>query len=81
MIPKENEKDLADIPANVKRGLQLVRVEHMDEVLAAALALVDAAEFLQTGDHEFDGHPRGAPAAADAGRAAVAGGDQLSPGA
>jgi len=53
LIPKENEKDLADIPTNVKRGLQLIRVEHMDEVLGAALALVDPAKFLQVGDHEF----------------------------
>jgi ATP-dependent Lon protease len=54
LIPKENEKDLAEIPANVKRGLTLVQVDHMDEVLGAALALVDPAAFLQSGDHEFD---------------------------
>jgi ATP-dependent Lon protease len=54
LIPKENEKDLAEIPANVKRGLQLIRVEHMDEVLGAALSLVDPAAFLQSGDHEVE---------------------------
>ena len=46
--------DLAEIPANVKRGLNLVRVEHMDEVLGAALALADPAAFLQSGDHEVE---------------------------
>jgi ATP-dependent Lon protease len=54
LIPKENEKDLAEIPANVKRGLNLIRVEHMDEVLGAALSLVDPAAFLQSGDHEVE---------------------------
>ncbi len=38
LIPAENEKDLAEIPANVKAGLELVIVSHVDEVLAHALA-------------------------------------------
>jgi ATP-dependent Lon protease len=37
LIPMENEKDLAEIPANVKEGLEIVPVEHVDEVLAHAL--------------------------------------------
>jgi ATP-dependent Lon protease len=37
IIPKENEKDLYEIPANVKKKLQFVFVEHMDEVLKEAL--------------------------------------------
>ncbi|MFP4541345.1 MAG: endopeptidase La [Opitutales bacterium] len=37
LIPKENEKDLADIPANVKKGLEIVPVSSIDEVLAEAL--------------------------------------------
>jgi ATP-dependent Lon protease len=53
LIPKENEKDLIEIPANVKRNLTVIRVEHMDEVLAAALALPDPQEFLREGDHDF----------------------------
>ncbi len=36
-IPAENEKDLADIPANVKEGLTIIPVAHVDEVLALAL--------------------------------------------
>jgi ATP-dependent Lon protease len=37
LIPKENEKDLADIPENVKAGLEIVPVSTVDEVLARAL--------------------------------------------
>ena len=38
MIPAENEKDLAEIPASVKEALEIVPVSHVDEVLARALA-------------------------------------------
>jgi len=38
LIPKENEKDLAEIPANIMEGLEIVPVGHVDEVLARALA-------------------------------------------
>ncbi|MSP04154.1 MAG: endopeptidase La [Acetobacteraceae bacterium] len=37
-IPKDNEKDLADIPDNVKKDLQLIPVAHVDDVIAQALA-------------------------------------------
>ncbi|MDP6623529.1 MAG: endopeptidase La [Alphaproteobacteria bacterium] len=37
LIPKENEKDLAEIPDNVKRGLEIIPVAVVDEVLAQAL--------------------------------------------
>ena len=36
-IPKDNEKDLAEIPDNVKKGLTIIPVAHVDEVLAKAL--------------------------------------------
>ncbi len=36
-IPKENEKDLADIPENVKKDLTILPVSHVDEVIAKAL--------------------------------------------
>ena len=38
----------------LERGLRIVLVEHMDEVLAAALSLAEPAAFLREGDHEFD---------------------------
>ena len=37
LIPQENEKDLEDIPQNVKDSLTIVPVEHADEVLKHAL--------------------------------------------
>jgi ATP-dependent Lon protease len=37
-IPKENEKDLADIPESVKKGLKINPVSHVDEVIMRALA-------------------------------------------
>lgn len=37
LLPMENEKDLVDIPDAVKRKLEFVLVEHMDEVLKHAL--------------------------------------------
>ena len=36
--PKDNEKDLADIPDSVKKNLRLISVAHVDEVIAQALA-------------------------------------------
>jgi ATP-dependent Lon protease len=38
LIPAENEKDLAEIPQNIKDGLDIVPVSHVDEVLERALA-------------------------------------------
>ncbi len=37
LIPQENEKDLADIPVNVKKDLKIVPVRWIDEVLDLAL--------------------------------------------
>ncbi|RDC71478.1 endopeptidase La [Rhodovulum sp. 12E13] len=37
LIPKENEKDLAEIPDNVKEGLEIIPVEHVRDVLNHAL--------------------------------------------
>jgi ATP-dependent Lon protease len=37
LIPQENEKDLADVPENVKSALQIIPISNADEVLAHAL--------------------------------------------
>ncbi len=37
VIPKDNEKDLAEIPANVKKGLKIIPVTRIEEVLNIAL--------------------------------------------
>ncbi len=38
LIPQDNEKDLAEIPDNVKRGLKIIPVRTVDELLGNALA-------------------------------------------
>ena len=37
IIPKENEKDLAEIPDNVKKGMKIIPVSNVSEVLTIAL--------------------------------------------
>ncbi|MAI49854.1 MAG: endopeptidase La [Rhodospirillaceae bacterium] len=40
LIPKDNEKDLVEIPDNVKKGLSIIPVSSVDEVLSEALTSV-----------------------------------------
>jgi ATP-dependent Lon protease len=71
LIPAENEKDLAEIPAAIREGLEIIPVSHVDEVLAQALvtplvpiewteadelAAVPPSELAATGD-EVGGAP------------------------
>ncbi len=37
IIPKDNEKDLAEVPTNILKDLEIILVEHVDEVLKVAL--------------------------------------------
>ena len=49
LIPEENAKDLADIPASVKNGLEIIPVSRMDQVLEKALVrLPEAIEWDET---------------------------------
>jgi ATP-dependent Lon protease len=41
LIPRENRKDLREIPKRVLNAMRVVLVEHMDEVLREALVLSD----------------------------------------
>ena len=51
LIPEENVKDLAEIPANVKEGLEIVPVSHVDQVLARALVQpLEAIEWSEADD-------------------------------
>ena len=47
IMPKENAKDLRDIPKRVLKTLRVVPVEHMDEVLRVALVLPEPEAFLK----------------------------------
>ena len=37
LIPKRNEKDLAEVPKAVKRDMKIIAINHMDEVLTYAI--------------------------------------------
>jgi ATP-dependent Lon protease len=47
VLPKENLKDLRDVPKRVRRAIEFIAVEHMDEVLQHALALGEGDEFVE----------------------------------
>ncbi|MDO4552532.1 MAG: endopeptidase La [Bacillota bacterium] len=38
LLPRENEKDIEEIPANVRKKLEFVLIDHVDQVLKEALA-------------------------------------------
>ncbi|MBK7947322.1 MAG: endopeptidase La [Deltaproteobacteria bacterium] len=70
LIPKDNEKDLKDLPDIIKKNIRLIPVTHMDEVLREALVVTDPNRFLTDGDgtHEIEEiyivpghHPRPLP--------------------
>ncbi len=56
LIPKDNEKDLKDLPDIIKKNIRLIPVTHMDEVLREALVVTDPNRFLEVGDgiHEIE---------------------------
>jgi ATP-dependent Lon protease len=60
LIPQDNVKDLAEIPANVREGLEIVPVSHVDEVLKRALvAPLEAIEW--TEEDDLSSQPASAP--------------------
>jgi ATP-dependent Lon protease len=42
IVPRENRKDLKEVPRRVLRGLRIVLVDHMDDVLREAMNFADA---------------------------------------
>jgi ATP-dependent Lon protease len=54
LIPKENEKDLKDVPKTISKQLEIVTVEHMDEVLTHALILDESDSLFQKVDIPFE---------------------------
>jgi ATP-dependent Lon protease len=52
LIPSENEKDLVELPATVKEALEIVPVDHIDQVLARALTEpLQAIEWTEDDEH------------------------------
>ncbi|MBC2777951.1 endopeptidase La [Parasphingopyxis marina] len=72
LIPQENEKDLAEIPANILEGLELIPVGHVDEVLALALTgTVTAIEWTEADDLATEPSPQISPPVSGDGEATV----------
>ena len=60
LIPQENAKDLAEIPANITEGLEIIPVSHVDEVLAIALVQpLEAIEWTEADDLASQPGPSG----------------------
>ena len=47
LIPKDNEKDVREIPMKIRRELKIIPVEHVDEVLRHALVLENPDSFFR----------------------------------
>jgi len=54
LIPEENEKDLKDVPNTITNQLEIVTVEHMDEVLTHAMILDDGDTLFKSVDIPFE---------------------------
>ncbi len=53
LIPKENEKDLKEVPKSVLKDLTIQCVEHMDDVLKLALDLKDVDQIFKNRDYNL----------------------------
>ncbi len=53
IIPKENEKDLKDIPSSVAKQIEFIPVEHMDEVLGHAFSMQEGEALFRKSDVAF----------------------------
>jgi ATP-dependent Lon protease len=47
IIPKENEKDLKDVPKSVLKDIKVIMVDHVDQVLVNALEIKNAKEIFK----------------------------------
>ena len=64
IMPKDNAKDLKEVPDEILKDLEIVFVEHMDDVLPLAMK--------GTGDEIFSGRADSAPLSKTLRRGAVA---------
>jgi len=54
IVPKENKKDLKDIPKAVLKGLRVVMTDHVDQVIVNALDIKKARDVFKKLHHEDD---------------------------
>jgi ATP-dependent Lon protease len=52
LIPKDNAKDVREIPMKIRREMTIIPVEHVDEVLRHALVLDNPDAFFRKTDGE-----------------------------
>ena len=57
LIPKDNEKDLKEIPPKILKSVEVILVEDMDQVLRKALVLDDPEQFLARKMEELPARP------------------------
>ncbi len=50
LIPKDNERDLDDVPAKIRKSLSITLVEHMDDVLEHAIIMKEGESVLKAVD-------------------------------
>ncbi|MFW6414682.1 MAG: endopeptidase La [Thermodesulfobacteriota bacterium] len=53
LIPKDNQKDLKEVPRAILKDLEVVPVEHMDEVLPQALVNIDSKDIFSGDQNNF----------------------------
>jgi ATP-dependent Lon protease len=58
LIPEENEKDLADIPAQILKKVRTIAVGHMDDVLTRALNIKSKDELFKPAKDAYEGKDR-----------------------
>lgn len=61
LIPADNEKDLEELPENVRGDMNFRLVRHMDEVLDIALLPIPIAEVTATNGHHGEEKPKESP--------------------
>jgi len=54
IIPKENEKDLKEVPENILKDLNIILVDHMDEVIMKALRVDDPGKIFKKVEPEVE---------------------------
>jgi predicted S18 family serine protease len=54
IIPRDNVRELREVPKRVLKALKIVAVENVDEVLRTALVLTEPESFLQTASEAVD---------------------------
>ena len=57
IIPKENEKDLKDVPKTIANQMEIIIVEHMDEVLTHALVTGEGEALFKNVDIPLEVNP------------------------